>query len=541
MICSRLGLNAKEPYRHPATRRHARHSKGHQAVIEPPYYPIVYLRGYAGSQGEIEDTVSTPYTGFNLGSTRIRQIHTGDVNAHVFESPVIRLMKDHGYVDAYHDGHLLPQGTTPSRSIWIYRYYDVADEDFGDGDRREIEFHATRLGEFLAHVRKAVLEKGEEPRRFRAYLVAHSMGGLICRSYLQNRMVPDLDNRKGKNKTKKSSKGVDKVFTYGTPHGGIDFRRGLGWLEGLRDFLDPNNAGNFGPKRMRTFLGLRNRMPINSLNGWFPEERFFCLVGTDAGDYRAAAGLSKRAVGPSSDGLVQIRNASVLRAPRAFVHRSHSGHYGLVNSESGYENLRRFFFGELRVTVEMCGVTVTLPPELEKARQEDRLRASYHIDAVVSVRGVPVELHRRTYDERSAIFRTYDQLTKQPTTLFTAFLLPGARVRAKRRSLGLAVRLLIRVPDYEVDEEFWLDSHYEGGTLFADKLNLEVTPRADGLAGVKYGWDTRTPNGTSCKLAIATDGDAQVGTISFGCSNVRPGICGDLRITVTPWNTSPRP
>lgn len=506
-------------------------------MIEPPYYPIVYLRGYAGSQGQIEDTVSTPYTGFNLGSTRIRQIHTGDVKAHVFESPVIRLMKDHGYVDAYHDGQLLPRGPIPSRSIWIYRYYDLADEDFGDGDRREIEIHAERLGEFLAHVREAVLERGEERDRFRAYLVAHSMGGLICRSYLQNPKVPDLDNKKGKDKTKKSSKGVDKVFTYGTPHGGIEFRRGLEWVEGLRDFFDPNNAGNFGPKRMRKFLGLRNGMDLHSLNGWFPEECFFCLVGTNAGDYGAAAGLSKRAVGPSSDGLVQIRNAAVLRAPRAFVHRSHSGHYGLVNSESGYENLRRFFFGELRVTVEMCEATVTLPPELETARKEDRLRASYHIDTVVSVRGVPVELHRRTYDEGSAIFRTYDQLTKQTTRLFTAFLLPGARVRSNRRSLGLAVRLLIRVPDYEVDRRFWLDSHYEGGTIFADKLNLEVTPRVDGLAGVRYGWDTRTPNRTTRTLALAAEGDARVGTIPFGRSNVRPGICGDLRITVAPWNS----
>ena len=94
-------------------------------MIEPPYYPIIYLRGYAGTQGEIEATVSTPYTGFNLGSTRVRQLHTGEVLPYVFESPVIRLMKDHGYVDAYKDGQILPQGPTrgptPSRSIWIFR------------------------------------------------------------------------------------------------------------------------------------------------------------------------------------------------------------------------------------------------------------------------------------------------------------------------------------------------------------------------------------------------------------------------------------
>ena len=226
-------------------------------MIEAPYYPIVYLRGYAGSQGEIEATVSTSYTGFNLGSTRVRQLHTGGVLPYVFESPVIRLMKDHGYVDAYSDGQILPQGPTPSRSIWIFRYYDVADDEFGDGRRREIEFHARQLQRFLRHVRGAVLDEGEDPGRFRAYLVAHSMGGLICRCY--------------------------------------------------------------------------------SLNGRYPAERVFCLVGTDSRDYGAALGLSRHAAGSLSDGLVQIRNAVVRGAPRAFVHRSHSGHDGLVNSESGYQ------------------------------------------------------------------------------------------------------------------------------------------------------------------------------------------------------------
>ena len=150
--------------------RENRQAKGH-TMIERPYYPIVYLRGYAGTQGEVEDTVSTPYMGFNLGSTRIRQIHTGRVESHVFESPVIRLMKDHGYVDAYHDGQILPQGPVCSRSIWIFRYYDVADEDFGDGERKEIEYHAKKLGGFLRHVRKAVLERNESQDQFRAYLV----------------------------------------------------------------------------------------------------------------------------------------------------------------------------------------------------------------------------------------------------------------------------------------------------------------------------------------------------------------------------------
>ena len=68
-------------------------------------------------------------------------------------------------------------------------------------------------------------------------------------------------------------------------------------------------------------------------------------MGTNHDDY----GLARFAVGPMSDGLVRISNAYVADTPRAFVHRSHSGHYGIVNSEDGYQNLRRFFFGNVRL------------------------------------------------------------------------------------------------------------------------------------------------------------------------------------------------
>ena len=502
-------------------------------MIERPHYPIVYLRGYAGTQGQVEDTVSTPYMGFNIGSTRIRQAHTGEVQSHVFESPVIRLMKDHDYVDAYHDGQILPQGPVPSRSIWIFRYYDPSDDDFGDGQRKEIEFHARKLSDFLGHVRQAVLEENEDPSRFRAYLVAHSMGGLICRCYLQNPDIPDIDGNRGDAK-KESTLGVDKVFTYGTPHRGIEFRGGLSWLEGMRDFFDPNNAGNFGPQRMREFLALPNQeTPLHSLNNHFPQDRFFCLVGTNARDYRAAAGMAKYAVGSLSDGLVQIRNACVLGAPRAFVYRSHSGYYGLVNSESGYQNLRRFLFGEWRVLFEMINVKVALPHKLEQEKKRKKIRASYHVEAIVSVRGVPVEFSRRTYDDESAVFRNYDDLKAKPIKLFTAFLMEAARIDSGRASIGLALRLQVRVPDYEVDGILWFDDHYEGGTLFSDKLNIEFTPQDDSVGEMRYGWDSRAPNSSPHLMDALNDGS---GTIPFNGGDAYPRISGDIRLTIKRWN-----
>jgi hypothetical protein len=44
--------------------------------IKPPFFPIIYVRGYAGSDDEVEDTVSDPYMGFNLGATKLRQVWT---------------------------------------------------------------------------------------------------------------------------------------------------------------------------------------------------------------------------------------------------------------------------------------------------------------------------------------------------------------------------------------------------------------------------------------------------------------------------------
>src|SRR6185503_14696416 len=49
-------------------------------------------------------------------------------------------------------------------------------------------------------------------KSFGCYLVAHSMGGLVCRAFLQN----------DKFGSKEARGSVKKFFTYATPHNGID-------------------------------------------------------------------------------------------------------------------------------------------------------------------------------------------------------------------------------------------------------------------------------------------------------------------------------
>src|SRR5690606_5471996 len=109
-----------------------------------PYYPIIYVRGYAMTQGEIEDAVACPYMGFNLGSTKTKQEWDRSIGMHIFESPLVRLMKDYQYQDSYRDGKAL-EGPAAVRSVHIYRYYDQASQQIGSDKTPSIEDAASGL------------------------------------------------------------------------------------------------------------------------------------------------------------------------------------------------------------------------------------------------------------------------------------------------------------------------------------------------------------------------------------------------------------
>jgi len=490
--------------------------------MKRPYYPIIYVRGYAMTQAAVEDTVADPYMGFNLGSTKLRQLFTRDTVRHIFESPLVRLMKDEEYADIFVDGSELPaERVPPDRAIWIYRYYEPVSKSLGSGVRPEIEDYARGLKELIDTMQKQYCSrKGKpDPKRmseFRVYLVAHSMGGLICRCLLQK--VGPKDPR------------VDKVFTYATPHGGID----LQLIGNVPDFLRFNNSENFNESRMRKYLGLPKDARVNSLGGKFPPERFFSLVGTNHRDY----GMARLAVGGMSDGLVQIKNAYVDGSPRAFVHRSHSGHYGIVNSEEGYQNLRRFLFGNVRVDAFLDIASISLPEKVQKKLDAGReVHASYHVETIGRVRGTRWDLHRRTVDEESASFVEYDRHVQgqRPVHLASIFLSNNARVVTNRASLGFSLDLRVLVPDYTVDGKWFGNDHYEGGYLYRDKINLEATPDKAGWR-LRYGFDSQTPNTTSAEAEVSRlDGHRYCFRIPVAQAT-RPGLQGTVRIETRPWN-----
>ncbi len=523
-----------------------------------PYHPIIYVRGFAATQGEIEETVADPYMGFNIGSTKSRVAWTGDVKRFYFESPLVRLMSDHKYEDVFVDGDDLvaedrADHPVPYRCIVIYRYYDEASQDFGDGKGAPpIEHFARGLDTLILRLRDKVcanMDNRMTPKDFRVHLVAHSMGGLVCRAFLQNTKLGSVEARGA----------VDKLFTYATPHNGIDMRivRNVpGWLS----FGDVNN---FNREQMAEYLDVPKGDDVSVVKN-FPPERIFNLIGTNPRDYTVAGGISAWAAGDASDGLVRIENATThgpgpdgndVSSPRAFVNRSHSGHYGIVNSEEGYQNLTRFLFGALRVDGILDIDDITLPLEVQKAFGEGKtVRASYQFEIAASVRGCQWQMTRREVRENSAIFRSYNDLfpghdstqrlpdRSRSPHLFTVFLDPSKSVKVSK-SVSFAFDVKVLVPDYEVDGFIFLKRHYEGGFILRKLILVEAFPDARALGGwrIKYGFQDINPGkpGVDATTRALDGGAAAAPGLAFDIpieQKARPGLRGTLRIEARSWS-----
>jgi len=477
--------------------------------------PVIYVRGYAGGGSGINTAVNDPFYGFNEGAVQVRVDGENRPRFHQFESPLLRLMTDHGYsllVKGNQELYLDAQtdGTVPAASIWVHRFYDeYASRMTKDPNAFSIEDAADDL---LTLVR-LVLTKTGAPR---AFLVAHSMGGLVVRSMLQ-RSAPD-DQYLG-HAPDAATGLVDRVFTYATPHGGIEFAQGFGLLEKLRDLTGINGADIFGPERMQEYLTPRTpeaitaaataeaaavaalaaqgieddtpegsgfdatRMPRTS----FPVDRMFCLVGTNADDYAVGLGIPKRLVGERSDGLVQIDNAAVKGAPRAFVHRSHSGPFGIVNSEEGYQNLQRFLFGDLEVVANLTDV------RLPGTRHDD---ITWQLEVTMSIRTLPVVLHEQSTAHLCPVqieWRNGEDTTARPVPLVRTFLsstavrptdADGNKVPTLRHVLGLR---LVSLRDRNGLLSFF--DHVENAPEWTDALVVDIG-EVDGKRSTWARWNS---------------------------------------------------
>jgi len=522
-----------------------------------PFHPIIYVRGYAMTQSEVDDTAADPFCGFNLGSTVYRAVpdRNRPARKYIFESPVIRLQSDFNYQDVYEDGYdiLDPEWSQnnsnklSSKSIIIYRYYDEASQLLGNGETPGIETFSQKLGDLIIKVRDLVCaneKNGVTPDTFRCYLVAHSMGGLVCRGLLHNPQNDPHNTRRY----------VDKFFTYATPHNGIDM---LGM--NVPKWLSLNDINNFNRDNMAEHLGLEDAFKKTDSVAWIPEQHFppekvFTLVGTNRSDYEAAKGASRTFAGHGSDGLVRIGNATLkgLKADgskgqpcaKAFNYRAHSGKFGIVNSEESYQNLTRFLFGDVRVDIWAEIETITLPKKVQKAVDDGKkVDALYQVEIFASPRGKLWQLTRRKAEEDSVACFCQDDLTSaanQPVKeyLSSVFLAKRERVKGKR-NLVYELDLGIRVPDWEIDRILWLDDHIEGGYLFRNAIKLELAPpTADRPEWkIEYGWqDLGVSQATKKTKPIENQQGQLEVSIPFD-SKSTPGAKGALRFVVSGWNT----
>lgn len=536
-----------------------------------PYYPIIYVRGYAMKQSEIDETTADPFCGFNLGSTVYRAVpdRKRPPRKYVFESPVVRLASEFEYSDVYEDGYDIvddewetdaegnpTKNTMNARSIIIYRYYDAASSLLGDSKTPPIESFAKGLSSLVHRVRELICKNPANQvteKDFRCYLVAHSMGGLVCRAFLQN---PALDPNKVRVH-------IDKFFTYATPHNGIDIA-GINVPSGLTLF----DIDNFDrDKRMPDYLDLESAYKKHKRVDLIPEvplspKRIFCMVGTNRMDYDAGAGLSRTFVGHGSDGLVRISNATLcgLKADgtigepcaKAFAFRSHSGPFGIVNSEEAFQNLSRFLFGDVRVDIWLDIEEIRLPETVQKEADAGRkINALYQIEVLASPRGKLWYLTRRTAEEDSVACVEHSNWKDAPSLyLSSVFLANRAKVNSKRRSLAYSMTLGVRVPDYEIEKKLWINEHYEGNYLFRNAIILEMVPPRNLKEKwkVTYAWQGAGV-APATKEVDATELLAHTVEVEVGFdSHIRkedgtkvptnPGIRGNLRFLISAWNSS---
>ena len=116
---------------------------------------------------------------------------------------LIRLLKEYGYVDAANGGLTLAlanaSGATqnPARSLWISRFYD---RDVVSEKVRPIEDHAEELRQLICEtiprqlksIDGASVDLGKKDEDYRVILLAHSMGGLVCRCLIQNLLPAEI-------------------------------------------------------------------------------------------------------------------------------------------------------------------------------------------------------------------------------------------------------------------------------------------------------------------------------------------------------------
>jgi hypothetical protein len=338
--------------------------------------PIILIRGFGGLG--VEDEKKIAYQGFNDGTVYPQK--TGE--NYIYEGLILRFMKSRrwtyndatnivgyysspvtrdkasippelaGFDHSLFSGHkividpatalsLVNSTTEVSKTLWVFRYYDL-------DDREDFKRYGTALVRLITFIQTLAEQKRQPVPKVN--IIAHSMGGLIVREAVQRSYA------KGD-----APKHINKIVTLGTPHQGISFQL-------LKDWIGIGAAAEleqFNPDRQKA---ADNPVGFNKFAEHFPPERVLTVVGTNYRTYGpAVASWLNRAFsvagefGPNynrSDGLVKQTFAQLPGAPRTFVHKCHGGPDSLVTSRETFEVATRFFFGNLKVRLNLLKAEV---------------------------------------------------------------------------------------------------------------------------------------------------------------------------------------
>lgn len=514
----------------------------------PGYYPIIYVRGFAFRDSEIDEASDDPTNGFNLGATHARQGRGERVLKFRFPGPFVRLMTEHGYTDSIAgEADSVDFVPDPTRTLWIYRFYENYSDTFeskGLPGRPEIEDLAWKLGLFIDDVIAQAFEGAPRALPRRVILVAHSMGGLICRSLIAQVLKQKAETQ------------IEKFVTYGTPHGGIELSR-IALPDFAQGAIGFHGLGNFTPQRMFEYLNPRvrndhgtrypasepfdpafDRREMES----FDADKVLCLVGTNPADYDVGWGWARRVVGgPASDGLVQIKNAWVNRAPRVDIHCSHSGRYGIVNSNQGYQAMQRFLFGQWRGVVDLVvdnpidpgggGLPKTGPGG---GGNEGGGGAAHLLDVEVSLGRQGIQVSSRKAEHLNAL-----ELGRISEARLHIFHLMESDLEGEEdekndpktgkphRSFRIQLRLRLRHDQYDARETLTLSD-----LLMEQPVEVRVRPGEGADPEVRYRWANLDQPWETARR----DGPVHVIPIPPGRSQKTWGKGARLHLTFTGWN-----
>lgn len=461
--------------------------------IEPPYYPIVYVRGYAMTPNEREETFHDTYYGFAATSVEKRDAPPPRYfQADMFEGQLIRFMKlsQFSYCDATNRG-LEDCVDNPSRSLWVCRFYD---EDVMGDKLRNIEEHARELYQMVCvtipqRLQACGVDLGPGKKHYKVNLIAHSMGGLVCRTLIQN-ILPKM--------TENPRDWIHRFVTMGTPHKGIELGRIPDFLEKLiLRSANPFNANIFDEKRMRDYLKLPAGYEPHSLGTEtgpkaFPVKRCLCLIGSDHESYNSV----QHVTGSFSDGLVKQDRAYVVagkpdskgkykpeqKAYWANVHRAHSGRRGIVNSYESFENIHRFLFGNVKAEIFLENIEPKTPPAKDT-------QYFYDIEFALSIRGTPVYLHQRQQKPcENAIRYPRSEIEKKTVLLHTLFM--NSKLKTNPAEPYSHFKLELRIRELAIKKGFLWDHEYPEKTIFSEDLEVRVGDFDEQLPGseVQYRW-----------------------------------------------------